>query len=142
MGISRLDFNCAFRSENFRVKERGDDEWVRIDGQGKISGPCGTSRNKRNPDRCLPRSKAQSLSKVERAATARKKNRKGAKRKTGVLNTKAAKVKSMSKGEVVPETRPKRRFRGKAQPGTAVARGCGVVMKNRRKRTKGAVTQS
>jgi len=26
--------------------------------------------------------------------------------------------------------------------GTAVARGCGAIMANRRKRTKGAVTQS
>jgi len=36
----------------------------------------------------------------------------------------------------------KRPFRGKAVEGTAVARGCGVVMGDRRKRTKGAVTQS
>ncbi len=38
--------------------------------------------------------------------------------------------------------RSKRPFRGKAVEGTAVARGCGVVMNGRRKRTKGAVTQS
>ena len=36
----------------------------------------------------------------------------------------------------------KRPFRGKSIKGTAVARGCGVVMKDRRKRTKGVVTQS
>ena len=47
----------------------------------------------------------------------------------------------MSLGGVV-ETQSKRKFRGKKIPGTAVARGCGVVMANRRKRTKGAVSQS
>jgi hypothetical protein len=125
-----------------KLQEWLDDEWVRIDTQGKIAGPCGTSRNKRNPDRCLPRSKAENLTKAERASTARKKKREGAKGKKVVSNTKAAKVKNMSNGGIVPETKPKRRFRGKAQPGTAVARGCGVVMNNRRKRTKGSVTQA
>ncbi len=42
----------------------------------------------------------------------------------------------------VPETRPKRKFRGKKIKGTAVARGCGVVLPKKRKRTKGAVEQS
>ena len=59
-----------------------DQEWVRIDSQGNIKGACGTSKDKRNPDRCLPRSKAQSLSKSQRASTARKKKREGAKGKT------------------------------------------------------------
>ena len=49
-------------------------DWVRIGTDGKIKGKCGTSKDKKNPDRCLPRSKAQSLSKKERAATAKKKN--------------------------------------------------------------------
>lgn len=40
------------------------------------------------------------------------------------------------------DQKPKRAFRGKAVKGTAVARGCGAIMKGRRKRTKGAVTQS
>tara|TARA_R100001443_G_scaffold43859_1_gene56857 strand:+ start:1462 stop:1596 length:135 start_codon:yes stop_codon:yes gene_type:complete len=42
----------------------------------------------------------------------------------------------------VKATRPKRKFRGKKVAGTAVARGCGMVLPNRRKRTKGAVEQS
>lgn len=67
-------------------------DWVRIDSSGKIAGKCGTSKNKKNPDRCLPRSKAQSLSKTERAATAKKKKAAGAKGKTVVANTKKAKV--------------------------------------------------
>lgn len=67
-------------------------DWVRIGSDGKIAGKCGTSKNKKNPDRCLPRSKAESLSKKERAATAKKKKAAGAKGKTVVANTKKAKV--------------------------------------------------
>jgi len=68
------------------------EKWVRISSSGEIAGPCGTSKNKKNPDRCLPRAKAQSLTKAQRAATARKKKRAGAKGKTVVKNTKAATV--------------------------------------------------
>lgn len=69
--------------------------WVRITTSGKIAGECGTSKNKKNPDRCLPAAKARSLTRAERAATARKKKResKGG-RKQFVPNTKKAKVKS------------------------------------------------
>ena len=124
-----------------KLQDWVDEDWVRIDSQGNIAGKCGTSKNKKNPDRCLPRSKANSLSKSERASTARKKKREGSKGKQVVSNTKAAKVKKMAAGGLV-ETKAKRPFRGKSQPGTAIARGCGQVMSNRRKRTKGAVTQS
>ena len=110
--------------------------WVRIGTDGSIKGKCGTSKDKKNPDRCLPASKARSLSKAERASTARKKKRAGAKGKTVVSNTKQAKVRNLEKGGPV-----KRPFRGKKVAGTAVARGCGAIMPNRRKRTKGAVTQ-
>mgnify|MGYP003671275840 CR=1 FL=1 len=68
--------------------------WVRIGTDGSIKGECGTSKNKKNPDRCLPNKKAMSLSKAERAKTARKKKAAGAKGKTVVANTKKAKVKS------------------------------------------------
>tara|TARA_R110002153_G_scaffold252683_1_gene410501 strand:- start:265 stop:504 length:240 start_codon:yes stop_codon:yes gene_type:complete len=68
--------------------------WVRIGTDGSIKGECGTSKNKKNPDRCLPYKKAMSLSKAERAKTARKKKAAGAKGKTVVANTKKAKVKS------------------------------------------------
>lgn len=67
--------------------------WVRIGTDGSIKGACGTSKNKKNPDRCLPKKKAKSLSKAERASTARKKKREGAKGKQFVSNTKKAKVK-------------------------------------------------
>ena len=68
------------------------EKWVRISSSGNIAGPCGTSKNKKNPDRCLPKAKAQSLSKGERAATAAKKKKAGKKGKTVVKNTKKAKV--------------------------------------------------
>lgn len=125
-----------------KLKEWRDQDWVRIGTDGKIKGACGTSKNKKNPDRCLPRSKAESLSQSERASTARKKKRAGAKGQQVVSNTKKAKVTNMARGGAVEEPRSKRRFRGKSIPGTAVARGCGVVMNGRRKRTKGAVSQS
>jgi len=103
------------------LKKWVEQDWVRIDSSGNIAGECGTSKDKKNPDRCLPRSKANSLSKSERAATARKKKREGSKGKQVVSNTKKATVKNMAKGGVV-------------------ARGCGAVLKDRRKRTKGSVS--
>jgi|TARA_R100001163_G_C4974902_1_gene133375 hypothetical protein len=115
-------------------------KWVRIGTDGEIKGECGTSKNKKSPDRCLPKSKAQSLSKAERAKTARKKKREGAKGKTVVKNTEKATVKNLMNGGEV--TRPKRKFNGKSSKGTAVARGCGAIMSHKRKKTKGAVTQS
>lgn len=123
------------------LKEWLKQDWVRIGSDGSIKGKCGTSKDKKNPDRCLPRKKAQSLSKQERAKTARKKKKAGRRGQTVVANTKKAKVRNLNSGGVI-ETTSKRKFRGKKIPGTAVARGCGVVMSNRRKRTKGAVTQS
>jgi len=59
------------------LKKWRDQNWVRINAEGDIVGKCGTSPDKRNPDRCLPESKARSLSKSERAATARKKKKEG-----------------------------------------------------------------
>lgn len=102
-----------------QLKEWRDQDWVRIDSSGNIVGKCGTSKDKKNPDRCLPRSKAQSLSKSERAATARKKKKEGSKGKTVVSNTKKAKVKMACGGEV-------RRNH----------KGCGAVMNERRKKTR------
>ena len=67
-------------------------KWVRIGTDGSILGACGTSKNKKNPDRCLPLAKAKSLTKSERAATARKKKREGSKGKTVVANTPKARV--------------------------------------------------
>ncbi len=75
------------------LKKWRDQKWVRIGIDGEIKGPCGTSKDKKNPDRCLPLAKARSLSKRQRAATARKKKASGG-RKQFVPNTKEAKVRS------------------------------------------------
>ena len=125
-----------------QLKQWREQNWVRIGTDGNIKGPCGTSKDKKNPDRCLPASKARSLSRKDRAATAKKKKKAGTKGKTVVKNTKKAEVKFAEKGGEIKQTKSKRPFKGKAKKGTAVARGCGVIMANRRKRTKGAVTQS
>ncbi len=74
------------------LKKWRDEKWVRIGLDGSIKGECGTSKNKKNPDRCLPLKKAKSMTKAERAKTARKKKRQGGKRKQFVSNTKRAKV--------------------------------------------------
>jgi hypothetical protein len=73
------------------LKKWRDEKWVRIGTDGSILGACGTSKDKKNPDRCLPLRKAKSLTKAERAATARKKKRQG-KRRQFVSNTRAARV--------------------------------------------------
>lgn len=78
-----------------------DEEWVRIDTQGNITGPCGTMKNKKVPSRCLPKAKAQSLTKAERAATAQKKKREGRKGKQFVPNTEKAKVTSERLNHIV-----------------------------------------
>jgi DNA-directed RNA polymerase subunit RPC12/RpoP len=65
------------------------EDWVRIDTAGNITGPCGTMKKGNKTTRCLPRAKANSLSKEERAATSKKK---AASDKQFVPNTKKAKV--------------------------------------------------
>ena len=77
-----------------QLKQWRKQNWVRIGTDGEIKGPCGTSKDKKNPDRCLPKRKALSLSKTERAATARKKKKAGAKGRTVVANTPKAKVRT------------------------------------------------
>lgn len=67
-------------------------KWVRIGTDGSILGACGTSKNKKNPDRCLPIAKARSMSKAQRAKTAKKKKRAGRRGKTVVANTRAGRV--------------------------------------------------
>jgi hypothetical protein len=69
------------------------EDWVRIDTQGNITGPCGTMKKGQATTRCLPRKKAQSLSKKERAATARKKVAGSKKGEQFVKNTEKAEYK-------------------------------------------------
>ena len=77
-----------------QLKQWREQNWVRIGTDGAIKGPCGTSKDKKNPDRCLPKRKALSLTKTERAATARKKKAAGAKGRTVVANTPKSKVRT------------------------------------------------
>ena len=69
------------------------ENWVRINTQGDITGPCGTMKKGKATTRCLPKKKAQSLTKAERKATVAKKVRGSKKGKQFVRNTKKAKVK-------------------------------------------------
>ena len=69
------------------------EDWVRIDTQGNITGPCGTMKKDKATTRCLPRVKANRLTKAERAATSRKKVAGSKKGKQFVSNTDKAKVK-------------------------------------------------
>jgi hypothetical protein len=78
------------------------EDWVRIDTQGNITGPCGTMKKGKATTRCLPRAKANSLTKDERAATARKKVAGSKKGKQFVSNTKKAKVKLRKEARVLP----------------------------------------
>ena len=80
------------------LKKWRDEKWVRIASDGSIAGECGTSKNKKNPDRCLPLKKAQSMSKSDRAATAKKKKSQGGSGKQFVSNTpKGSVTKSFTK---------------------------------------------
>ena len=65
------------------------EDWVRIDTAGNIAGPCGTMKKGKATTRCLPRKKAQSLTKAERKATVAKKTRGSKKGKQFVKNTKS-----------------------------------------------------
>jgi len=75
------------------LKKWRDEKWVRIGTDGSIKGECGTSKNKKNPDRCLPLKKAKSMTKKDRRETALKKKRESKKgRKQFIPNTKEGTV--------------------------------------------------
>ena len=69
------------------------EDWVRINTSGNISGKCGTMKKGKATTRCLPRKKAQSLTKAERKATVAKKVRGSKKGKQFVKNTDKAEFK-------------------------------------------------
>jgi len=69
------------------------EDWVRINTSGNISGDCGTMKKGKATTRCLPRKKAQSLTKAERKATVAKKVRGDKKGKQFVKNTEKAEYK-------------------------------------------------
>ena len=94
------------------LKDWVKQDWVRIGPDGKIKGKCGTSKDKKNPDRCLPRAKANKLSQSQSASTARKKKAAGSEGKTVVANTPSAKVSFKAKNGGVVTSPPKRKFKG------------------------------
>ena len=75
------------------------ENWVRINTSGNISGACGTMKKGKATTRCLPKKKAQSLSKAERKATVAKKVRGDKKGKQFVKNTKKAEYKKNNMSE-------------------------------------------
>lgn len=77
---------------NEDLRDWHKEEWVRIDTQGNITGECGTMKDSKAPTRCLPKKKAESLTKSERKATVAKKKEEGKKGKKYVKNTKKAEV--------------------------------------------------
>ena len=88
--------NFITTKENIKESLRNwfkKEDWVRIDTQGNITGPCGTMKKGSATTRCLPRKKAQSLSKAERAKTSQKKAAASRKGKQFVSNTDKAKYK-------------------------------------------------
>ena len=71
-GYKKLDLNKMSESlRDWFEKEN----WVRINTSGNISGDCGTMKKNKATTRCLPKKKAQSLTKAERKATVAKKVR-------------------------------------------------------------------
>ena len=72
------------------------ENWVRINTQGNIAGECGTMKKGKATTRCLPKKKAQSLTKAERKSTVAKKVKGGKKGKQFVKNTKKAQYKKKS----------------------------------------------
>jgi len=75
------------------------EDWVRINTSGNISGKCGTMKKGKATTRCLPRKKAQSLTKAQRKSTVAKKVRGSKKGKQFVSNTKSAKYRKKSNEE-------------------------------------------
>ena len=69
------------------------EDWVKINTAGTIEGPCGSMDKKEPTQRCLPRKKAQSMTKAQRAATAKKKVAGSRKGKQFVKNTKKGEYK-------------------------------------------------
>lgn len=77
---------------NEDLRDWHKEEWVRIDTQGNMAGECGSMPDNKRMQRCLPKKKAQSMTKAERKATVLKKTEGDKKGKQFVSNTKKSKV--------------------------------------------------
>ena len=91
-GSAYKELNIDEIAESLRDWFKKED-WVRINTSGNISGKCGTMKKGKATTRCLPRKKAQSLTKAERKATVAKKVRGSKKGKQFVKNTKKSEFK-------------------------------------------------
>ena len=58
------------------LKKWRQQRWVRIGTDGSILGACGTSKAKKNPDRCLPLAKARRMTEGQRKSAVRRKRAK------------------------------------------------------------------
>ena len=94
-----FEYRYSYKEEKIREYIRENlrnwfkkEKWKRIDSQGNIAGDCGTMKKGKPTQRCLPLAKARSLTKKQRAATARKKVAGSKKGKQFVKNTPKAKV--------------------------------------------------
>ena len=91
-------YGSGYKKIDKKIKESLRDwfkkeNWVRINTSGNISGDCGTMKKGKATTRCLPKKKAQSLTKKQRKATVAKKVRGSKKGKQFVKNTKKAEYK-------------------------------------------------
>jgi len=88
--------NFVITKENIKESLRDwfkKEDWVKINTAGTIEGPCGTMDKNEPTQRCLPKAKAQSMTKAQRAATAKKKVAGSRKGKQFVKNTKKGEYK-------------------------------------------------
>lgn len=90
-GWRKVNESDEIQIANEDLRDWHKEEWVSVNTSGNIDGSCGKEDGQKNPNRCLPKKKAQSLTKSERASTAKKKKKEG-KNKQFVKNTKKAEV--------------------------------------------------
>jgi hypothetical protein len=96
------------------LKKWRDQNWVRINSSGEIAGECGTSKDKKNPDRCLPASKARSLSKSPKAKEEPPLQRKSVKAQKAKPSSKTQKPRKSKTPDLAAKSRTKKP-KGKAR---------------------------
>ncbi len=120
-------------------------DWVDIgapkkDGKFQACGRKSTKKSKRKYPKCVPRSKARSMSTSQiKSAVSRKRA------KTQGVGGKPTNVKTFARkkpkkmeggGAVAAETQPRKRKVNRQPNDGMIARGCGTVLERKRKTTK------
>jgi hypothetical protein len=110
-----------------QLKQWLKEEWVRMDSKGNIIGSCGGRKEAEGKPRCLPKKKAQGMSKAARAKIVQRKRREdpNPNRKGKPINVST----KLRTGGMA------RQNKIKMKKGGFIAKGCGKVMSNRRKVT-------